>query len=44
MATYKCKQCGYQTKKDRVPEMCNYCGKKNSMSEIKNASDLIKEV
>lgn len=44
MATYTCKFCGYKTQKDSRPEKCNYCSKKDGMSEVESAERLLDEL
>jgi rubredoxin len=44
MKTYRCSNCGYKTKKEIVPESCNYCSKKDCMNEIESAERIVEEI
>jgi rubrerythrin len=44
MSTYRCNHCGYKVKKEKMPECCNYCGKKEGIVEIANAERLLEDL
>lgn len=39
-----CKNCGYRFESDSIPEICPYCGSKNSINKEVSAQDLLEEV
>ncbi|MGB9748979.1 MAG: hypothetical protein ACP5OZ_05200 [Candidatus Woesearchaeota archaeon] len=45
MAKYYCKACGYrfQTKSDKKPRNCPYCGKSGTLVKEGTAQDIIEE-
>jgi DNA-directed RNA polymerase subunit RPC12/RpoP len=45
MAKYYCKSCGYrfQTKSDKKPRTCPYCGKSGTLVKEGTAQDIIEE-
>ncbi len=44
MAVYRCSNCGYKTRKNSLPESCNYCSKKESMKEIEDADRILEGI
>lgn len=41
---YQCEACGYEFDATRMPKLCPYCGKENSVKPLKTATDILKEV
>lgn len=41
MKTFVCSNCRYKTRKEFLPESCNYCGKKGVMKEIESADKIV---
>ncbi|MEM2932858.1 MAG: hypothetical protein QW622_01445 [Candidatus Pacearchaeota archaeon] len=41
---FQCGNCGYEFNSYRQPKLCPYCGKENSVTPIKTASEILNEV
>jgi rubrerythrin len=39
----ECSKCGYSFSKDKVPEICPYCGEKGTLRRKKTAQDYLNE-
>ena len=41
---YQCESCGYEFDAVRLPKLCPYCGKENSVKPVKTASEILNEI
>jgi|YelNatPaOPRAMG01_1025707.scaffolds.fasta_scaffold241236_1 rubrerythrin len=41
---YQCEVCGYEFESVRLPKLCPYCGKENSVKPLKSATEILREI
>lgn len=40
----RCNSCGYAFDSEKMRDKCPYCGKKDALSEVESAEDLVEEL